>query len=145
MARISPELVNAFYRTKYCVIWEDGQVSEILLNQPLPDAVTQWFAKQYADSYAIITADNPGAVLQNPVQNQTARVQLEAMLNQAGFAYRPTQHIAMDGNWPNEKGYLIADIGPKQAITLGQSFGQVAIIFGTTRDAMPKLEFIQTE
>lgn len=141
MAKPNDALVEAFYNTKYCVEWQDGCVSNVFLNKPLPLPVIQWLQSVDAQTYAVVTADNPHAQTRPEIDNIKARKRLKSVLAQQQLPYQPTRHVALHGDWPDEIGCLIGAITQTEAIALGRRFGQCAVITGTI-ETTPTLVFI---
>ncbi len=141
MAKPNNALIQAFYNTAYCVEWPDGSTSKIFLGQPLPRPVIQWLQSVGAQTYAIVTADNPHAQTRPAIDNINARDRLKSVLAQQQLPYQPTRHVALNGDWPDEIGCLIGTIMLTEAIALGRKFGQCAVITGTI-ETTPTLVFI---
>ncbi len=95
-------------------------------------------ARFSAEAWAYITAFNPGSRRLSADENQRRQRQLCATVDELGYATLRGQGIGDVGEWPAEESILIIGIGEPMARTLGQRFGQNAILIGR-RGAAPAL------
>lgn len=135
MTRI--ELEQAYRATDYCVTLPGG--SEILHIDRCSPRLQDCLKGETLQTFAIISAYNPGSRLLDVVENQARHADLLARL-QAGVRHE-TRHVAHQGDWPDEYGVLIFGITETTATALGRTFGQNAILFGGA-DAIPRLTWI---
>ncbi len=83
-----------------------------------------------ADSWAFITACNPGSARLTPAENAERMARLEAEVRAAGFEFLHGKGVGRNGSWPPEPSMLILDIDEAAARELGRRFSQAAIIVG---------------
>ncbi len=131
---MNSDLNKAFTNTKYSfpdVSIEIGKRSEAL------DAL---LAKHKLNSWAIITAYNPQAKLQDAALNIAAQKELKEKLSD--YLLIEGMNIAEDEKW-NEPSFLVLGISSQMAKDVAEAFRQVAIVYGEL-GAEAKLVEIQT-
>lgn len=82
-----------------------------------------------AQSWAFITAFNPGSRLLPAEENARRQADLEAEVAPA-FRFFFGEGIGDCGDWPAERSLLILGIGRSTAVELGRRHGQAAIVAG---------------
>lgn len=82
------------------------------------------------DTWAYITAWNPGSELLSPLENHERQKQLEAELRQAGFTFFRGSGVPDGDDWDAEESALVVGISRAEAVRLGGSYEQNAIVFG---------------
>jgi hypothetical protein len=82
-----------------------------------------------ADSWAFITACNPGSKPLPTAENGQRMARLESDVRAAGFELWHGEAVSRDGSWPEEPSLLVLDIDEATACGLGRRFGQAAIVF----------------
>lgn len=87
-------------------------------------------AEQNVDSWAFLTAFNPGSQQWSAADNARRQRLLEDRLRQLGIAFLPGEGVADDGRWPTEASVLAYGIREETARELGRLFEQVAIVVG---------------
>lgn len=80
-----------------------------------------------ADTWAFVTACNPGSVRLSSAENAERMVQLREML--LDFVTYPGESSDPAGDWA-EPSLLMVGLDPVRAATLGRHFGQNAILTG---------------
>ena len=94
---------------------------------PELDAV---LAAEGAQSWAYVTACNPGSVALSKSENVQRQQMLEQAVREAGFVFFRGEGVGDDGQWSPEPSLLILGITRAQAVDLGRRFGQRAIVYG---------------
>ena len=82
------------------------------------------------ESWAYLTAYNPGSVLLSPEENHCRQAKLEGILRKGGWGIFTGEGVGDDGNWPPEKSLLVLGIDETTAQQLGKEFGQNAVVIG---------------
>ena len=93
-----------------------------------PDSPPAWATP--GRRWAILTAWNPGSNRQVEAINHAAQARLEAQLRAAGWAFQPAWNG--EGEW-REESALVSDIPLAEAVSLGQRYGQHALLWGVGR------------
>ena len=83
---------------------------------------------QDADTWAYITAFNPGSVRLPDTENSERHEELRARLSD--FHVMEGEGRDPNGAWPAERSFLVIGITLEDAEALAQEFGQRAIVFG---------------
>lgn len=131
---ICEKLLSAYRNTEYrCedhdFVMRVGQVSNEAIE-------LMSFAK--AHTLTVITAANPQSELldapDNHAWNQRLRLQLE------GFRkpFWECVNVAIDGEWPDEESFLVADLAPFDRDNLCEQYQQNAVL-EIGRDGVPKI------
>jgi hypothetical protein len=102
-----------------------------------PDSVSGPFTPE--TSWAFLTAWNPWSEIQMEFVNRQKQEELELFLRGAGYAVLPA--IARDprGDWPDEEGILVFELGWEKALLLGRKFNQNAILAGLGEETVQLL------
>jgi hypothetical protein len=121
-------LEAAFRATTYRIETQTGLFDlRIGENNPAFDAYLQATGSA---CWGVITASNPGGVrcdADNPRQAQRLRGCLQAL----GHVFLSASHIADDGGWPEEKGFLVLQASEAELRSLAADFSQLAFVTGT--------------
>jgi hypothetical protein len=107
---------------------DHGRIS-ILLDQGNPTLDAFLTRHLVTDTWAFITAWNPGDERPSPGENQRAQLLLEEQVRGAGWSMWPGDGASPDGEHV-EPSILIVGITPEAARALGQAFRQRAIVVG---------------
>jgi hypothetical protein len=118
---INPQLDAAYRATDY---WVDDPRGRFAIRVGEPAAQID------AESWAFITACNPGSKPLTAAENAARMRQLERVVCDLGLSFLRGEGVGRDGKWPPEPSLLILDIDKISATILGQHFGQAAIVFG---------------
>ena len=81
-------------------------------------------------SWAYVTAHNPRSVPLPSEENRARHRRLEAEVRARGFAAFVGQSVGDDGTWPPETSLLILGISRSEAVALGFTHGQRAVVWG---------------
>ena len=94
--------------------------------------------KNNIQTWAMITAYNPGSRIRTETENKLMDRQLEQLLDEERFRFHAAEHRDPKGVWPAEKSFFIENIDLQSALTMARQFGQNAIVAGG-REAVPQL------
>jgi len=135
-SRMNPQglsLWEAYLRAEYWIgfpenrlLLQVGEKSEGLLR--LASSLGTDFGQE--DSWAYITAWNPGSELKMEFVNRQKQEDMELFLRGAGYALLPGVAHDPSGQWPDEEGVLVFGLGWEKALLLGRRFQQNAILAG---------------
>jgi hypothetical protein len=82
-----------------------------------------------ADTAAYLTAANPNGELQHETANQHSCAALHQALADAGYACYAGEGRDRAGDWPAEPSVLAVGIPRREAMVMGRSYEQNAIVF----------------
>ena len=82
------------------------------------------------DTWAYLTASNPGSVILDDATNALRMAELARRLEELGHPFLAGQGVGAAGDWPPEPSLLVLGIGENAALEIGRAFGQVAIVVG---------------
>ena len=91
---------------------------------------THWRRPTTSNTWAFITAYNPGSVAARPEENRARQGELERAVTAAGLCFYRGEGKGDDGAWPAEPSLLILGIVEDDAAALARRFGQAAFVFG---------------
>jgi hypothetical protein len=128
VARIPPELWEAYQRTTFQAETPMGQI-RIVVGQN-SEVLDTLLAQLGCDSYAYITAFNPGSVVLAAEENLRRHDLLRERVAAGGWHSFEGHGVSEREPWPPEKSLLILGIPHAYSIELGRSFGQLAIVIG---------------
>jgi hypothetical protein len=114
-------LAAAYRDTDYWVDHPRGRFA-IRIGEPVPQIV--------AESWAFITACNPGSKPLTAKENAARMRKLEQIVRDLGLSFLRGEGVGRDGAWPPEPSLLILNIDEATAIDLARQSGQAAIVFG---------------
>jgi len=83
-----------------------------------------------AVEWAFVTAHNPGSLKPDAAANASRHRRLQESVTNDEYKFFPGKGVGTDPNWPPEESILIIGITRDEAICLGRSFGQNAIVVG---------------
>lgn len=125
---MSDLLVKAYQQALYSVDGTEGTF-ELRVGER-SSSLIDLLSKFQLDSWAYITAENPGSELLTSDQNKQRTQSLEAHLKKEGYRYLGGEGKAPDNSWPPEKSFLVLGISETEAVQLAQTFGQKALLIG---------------
>ncbi len=128
------------YRATVYRLFLPGSICELKLDQ-LCETFLCWLETAGAESFAILTAFNPGSVVAEPEANAEAQSRLECDLLEGGFEPYVGENEATEGEWPPEETCFVFGISKDEALELGRKYGQNAIVFGAS-DGIPRLVWV---
>ena len=137
---IDPEKIAAYCKTSYCLALESGTLELVI--DIRHDGLSAVFERHAVECGAFITAYNPKGTIQNADLNQFAHASLKntvATLNLTGIDAFTQTHA---GDWPTELGLFVLGIDLEQAKSLGNDFGQDALVW-IGADLTPTLIFLR--
>lgn len=138
MAKTS-ELEAAYKATTYRVFLPSG-MCELRIGEP-NETLRCWLETADCDSFALITAHNPGGEPADDARNAERQSQLECELLEGNYEPYAAQHEADSGAWPDEESCFVPDISVEDACALAADFGQNAVVCGGP-DGVPQLVWI---
>ncbi|WP_169727546.1 DUF3293 domain-containing protein [Granulosicoccus antarcticus] len=110
------------------------------------DALQRVYQSHRCQSAAFLTAANPGGVKISDTDNLQAEAKLQRDITSMRYTAFPG--IGLDGDeksdWPGERSLLVLGIVYQEAIRIGTSFDQLAIIW-CDKDAVPQLLMLNTD
>lgn len=124
-------LESAYRRAVYRVELSAPVEVRVGARSPALDAA---LAALGVESWAIVTADNPGSRRLPAGENRRRRRELAAALDRAGWWHLPACGLDPDGRWPPEPGWLVGNAPLAALSELAGGFGQAAILSGRVGD-----------
>ena len=121
-------LWRAYERTRFCV--QDGSKRICFMAGSRNRRLDALLARHDATRWAFITAWNPGSRTLSKPENARRHAELRAAVTEAGLEALDGEGVGEDPSWLPEESLLILDISRGKAISLGQRFGQLAIVVG---------------
>ena len=121
-------LFEAFRNTSFSARTPNGEIC-IRVGERCP-VLDQLLMQGGHDSWAYVTAWNPGGKLTTGPENLQSQRMLERELRERRLPYHSGEGKGDVGNWPPEASVLILGISEERALDLGQRYGQAAIVFG---------------
>lgn len=133
------EALDASFRaTTYQVETSDGAFAlRIGVMHPEFD---NFLRQRGVSCWGAITAHNPGGV-HHKEGNAERQIRLLERIKELGWPYYSVCHIADDGRWPEEPGYLLLQANETEVCNLASEFKQSACVCGDT-GAAPRLVWI---
>lgn len=132
---LDQSLVAAYLDTNYRVAWPDQNGTVVRIgDQDTP--FIQHLASMHFQTFALITADNPGSRMQSDQENLLRRLDLQARLVRSVVYMLPSVHFSKNLSWPAEYGFLVAGINPSFAVNIARKFGQNAIVWWQQGDSV---------
>lgn len=123
------ELWNAYERTVYRARTDRGDI-EIRIGSPNKKFLRRVLEPSNARTWAFITASNPDSRPRSEKVNAACHQLLRAEVDRLGLTAFEGRGEPAGGNWPAEPSLLVIGISRGRAISLGQKFKQVCIVFG---------------
>lgn len=120
------ELLKAYKNTDYLVMTDP----EIWIRIGEPALGLRELNSAYT-TFCIITAYNPKSVTTSDSQNLRQNQRLLRKLRTLPNAHLCGRTVARDPDkdWPDERGFLVANLIKEDAIALGQAFSQHALVW----------------
>lgn len=123
---LAPELVASYRKAHYVVYG----APDLLIRVGEPNAALDALLEaDGVDTAAYLTAANPNGVLQDETANELACAALHQALADAGYVCYLGEGRDPDGEWPVEPSVLALGISRREAMVLGRSYEQNAIVF----------------
>lgn len=137
--RITPRdiLERAYRETDYVV--DDGVRFTIRVGERCSE-VDMLLEAHGAQSYAFLTAHNPGSQELEPAENDARQDELREDLRRRGFPCFRGEGRGRDGRWEPEESVLVVGVTKDGAAKLARAFDQVAFVHGV-RGAAAELVF----
>lgn len=92
--------------------------------------------------WAYITACNPASIRLAAADNAARMARLESLVAARRFRHLHGEATCDDGDWPPEPSLLVLGIEEADAVAIGRSFGQNAILAGS-RGSAARLVWIE--
>ena len=97
-----------------------------------------------ADAWAYVTACNPCSVPLSATENGERMTRLAAVVRDRGLVHFAGTGTGTGGGWPPEPSLLVLGLAEADAVALGRSFGQLAVVVGR-RGGPARLAWIDPE
>jgi len=133
--RLDPELLEAYRCALYVVYGAPDLVIRIGERNAALDALLD---EDGAETAAYLTAANPNGELQDAAANELSCAALHQALADAGYSCYAGEGRDPKGKWPAEPSVLAVGISRREAMLMGRSYEQNAIVF-IERGAVPEL------
>jgi hypothetical protein len=127
LRNIQPDIVSAYFNTRYCITSSDIDVDLILGKQS--DELDSFLEKQGAESWAFISAWNPFSEQLSDEENQFRHEKMCNLLTSIKFSFCEGEGVSSDGKW-KERSALIVGASLEFGESLGALLGQNAIVYG---------------
>jgi hypothetical protein len=137
---LAPGLLEAYRRALYVVYGAPDLVIRIGEANAALDALLD---EDGASSAAYLTAANPRGELQDETANELSRAALHQALADAGYRCYVGEGRDPARRWPAEPSVLAVGISRHEAIVIGRSYEQNAIVF-LERGKAPELVILGT-
>ncbi|MGM0526077.1 MAG: DUF3293 domain-containing protein [Pseudomonadota bacterium] len=120
------KLLDAYHEAQYRVLTDPEVCVQIGVSQVI--LIDDFFA---ADSFCIITAYNPLSNRLNDDENKQSNEKLLDQVRQLSDVKICAPTVAQDPNneWPDERGFLVANLSKEQALQLGSLYQQHAVVW----------------
>jgi len=132
---LRPDLVEAYRRALYVVYGAPDLVIRSGEPNPVLDSILD---EDGAETAAYLTAANPNGMLQDAAANELSCAALHQVLADAGYTCYLGEGRDPRGAWPAEPSVLAVGISRHEAIVIGRSYEQNAIVF-IERGSAPEL------
>jgi hypothetical protein len=138
--QIAADKIRAFRASDYQIGFS-GQA--IVLQPGLRSAqVAQLFALHGVNCGAFITAYNPRGAQRSTTENEQAHQQLLTHIESQGFKYLEGEGSEAGTDWPAEKSCFALGLDSSEAMKIGSSYGQDAIVW-VGECAVPELVLLR--
>lgn len=128
-------LDQPYRATRYIVDFDDAPVVlRVGEHSPELDRRLHHEGLEPEAPWAFMTAHNPGSVLRDASDNETAQRRLKKALVERGYRPRSGRGEPVDGSWSAEPSFFVPGIMPAEALDLARAFGQAAILVGRVGD-----------
>jgi hypothetical protein len=132
---LRPDLLAAYQQALYVVHGAPELV--IRIGEPNED-LDALLEADGLETAAYLTAANPGGVLQTKMDNELSRAALHQVLADAGYLCYVGEGRDPEGDWPAEPSILALGISRHEAMVIGRSYEQNAIVY-IERGKVPEL------
>lgn len=126
----------AYRATVYRVFLPQGAI-DLQLDVASPD-LARWLEEEGADTWAILTAFNPGSVILSDDENAERQSALEIRLLEEGLEPYASENIPASESGPIEQSCLVPHLSAALALAIAGQFEQNAILHGAG-DGVPRL------
>lgn len=134
-------LEAAFRQTLYIALLPNGEAHfKVAVRDEALDQRLQRETGVQTD-WAIVTPCNPGAQRLPDADNTQRLDEMRQAIATDGYRWHPAVNRDPAGQWPDEKGFFIADSGLAYATALARRFGQRALLHSEIGSA-PHLHWI---
>lgn len=133
---LTPELLDAYLVTHYRVDYSAGAF--ILRIGQQSAELLALFQEKAVSGAAFITAWNPHSQPTSHVENMQAQRCLLDAVQRMGYESIPGMGVDPAGKWPGEASALILGLERTEAVRLGRTYAQNAIVW-CGEDAIPQL------
>jgi len=123
---LRPDLAEAYRRALYVVYGAPDLVIRIGERNAVLDALLD---EDGADTAAHLTAANPNGELQDETANELSCAALHQALADAGYSCYAGEGRDPTGKWLAEPGVLAVGMSRREAMVMGRSYEQNAIVF----------------
>jgi hypothetical protein len=93
-------------------------------------ALDALLAAAATDTWAFITAHNPGSRRLDDAENRHRHAALVEEVRRRGLVWYDGAGAGNDGVWPAEESVLVPGLDEAAAVALGRAFGQLAVVVG---------------
>ena len=136
---IDSKLIEEYQNTTYIVEEHDPQI-EIRVGE-IASELDKLLIENNVFTWAFITAFNPRSKALSTEENEDRHQRLLRRTYELGFRALRGKGIGDEATWVAERSLLILGIGREEAASLGQEFGQNAIVIGSYRNRSELLLF----
>jgi Protein of unknown function (DUF3293) len=126
---IDERLILAYEQTLYVAVFSANERHVVRIGERHA-LLDERLAEQKLNTWAFITAYNPGSALLSGEENVFLQNLLEATLKDRRLPYWPAYHESKDGAWPTEKSCFVAGLDENTALEIARMFAQKAVVFG---------------
>ena len=122
----SPELLEAYRRTKFIVDQPDGET--IIRHGECNRDIDKMLSEHTIRSGTFITAYNPHSQRLSDDENHNRNLALIADIEKQGFPYFKGRGVGAK-DWPAEESLFVLGVTRDLASMLGRKYGQLAIVW----------------
>jgi len=122
------DLFDAYRRTTFSANTPQGRLSFRVGERCVE--LDDLLRRHGVTTWGYVTAFNPGSLLLSVEENVARQSELERVIATLGLASYPGAGIGEQGCWPPEPSVLVLGISRADAFSLGQQFGQLAVVHG---------------
>ena len=123
---LRPDLLAAYQKALYVVLGAPDLV--IRIGEP-NDELDDLLEADGEETAAFLTAANPGGELQGKTENDLSCAALHQALADAGYICYLGEGRDPEGDWPAEPSVLALGISRHEAMVIGRSYEQNAVVF----------------
>ena len=138
-SELDASLVTAYRETEYQVT--EGEPFVLKVDEPCPALLGLYRAKNVSCA-AFITACNPFSCELTDVENAVRQTELASELKRRSLSYLEGIGQHPSGGWPGEPSFLALGLSLEAAKSLGQTYGQNAIVW-CGPEAVPNLVLLR--